>query len=84
MTDFAATNSADIAVAITPSDSTLIPETRGVYVGVGGNVVAFMINGAGVYAAVTFTNVPSGAILPIRCTRINSTSTTATNMVALY
>ena len=84
MTDFAQTNSADIAFAITPSDSTLIPETRGVYVGVGGNVVALMLNSAGAYAAVTFSNVPSGAILPIRCTRINSTSTTATNMVALY
>lgn len=84
MTDFAATNSADVAIAITPSDSDLMPETRGVYVGVGGDVVALMKGAAGTYTAVTFKNAPSGAILPIRCTRINSTNTTATNMLALY
>lgn len=84
MTDFAASNSADVAIAITPSDSTLMPETRGVYVGVGGDVVALMKGAAGTYAAVTFKNVPSGAVLPIRCTRINSTNTTASSLVALY
>ena len=84
MTDFAATYSAEIAVAITPDNSTLMPETRGIYVGVGGVVVALMRGASGAYAAVTFKNVPSGAVLPIRCTRINSTSTTATNMLALY
>jgi len=68
------------AVAITPHDSTdLSNTTRGVFVGVGGVVVA-VVNGA----AVTFTGAASGSILPIRCTRINSTSTTATNMVALW
>jgi hypothetical protein len=32
---------------------------------------------------VTFTAVAAGTLLPIRCSRVNSTATTATNMVAL-
>lgn len=74
------TDPASGAAAVTPSDSTnftVVP--RAIYVGVGGDVVA-VINGT----AITFKNVPTGALLPIVCTRINSTSTTATNMVALY
>lgn len=67
--------------AITPSDATdLTFVTRAVYVGTGGNVVA--VDAAG--TAVTFSNVPDGSILPIRASRINSTSTTATNLVALW
>jgi len=74
--------SSDDAEAITASDTVVFTKarvTRGVYVGVGGNVVA-LIGGS----AITFSNVPTGMILPISCTRINSTSTTATNMVALF
>lgn len=67
--------------AITPHDSTNFAYTvRGIYVGVAGNVVA--VNEAG--TAVTFTAVPAGTILPIYANRVNSTSTTATNMVGLY
>lgn len=70
------------AVAITPSDSVDISggqTTRGVYVGVGGTVVA-VIGGN----AITFVGVPTGTILPIRCVRVNSTNTTATTMIALF
>lgn len=74
-------NSAGDAVAVTPSDTVSLGETaRGLYVGGAGNVV--LITGAG--RAVTFTDVPAGTILPIRFTRVNSTSTTATNMVAMF
>jgi hypothetical protein len=69
--------------AITPSDTvsfTLDRVSRGIYVGVAGNVVAVMLDGS----VLTFVGVPAGAILPIQCTRINNTSTTATTMVALY
>jgi hypothetical protein len=69
--------------AVVPSDTVdfVRPNEviRGVYVGVTGNVVAVTEGGI----AVTFTAVPAGAILPIRCRRINATNTTATNMVAL-
>ena len=76
------TDPSRFAVAVTPSDSVDInggQTTRGLYVGVGGTVVA-VIGGT----AITFVGVPTGAILPIRCTRVNSTSTTATTMVALF
>lgn len=67
--------------AITPSDTVdLTFMARAIYVGTGGNLVA--VDDAG--TAVTFTNVPDGAIIPIRVSRINATSTTATNMVALW
>lgn len=67
--------------AITPSDATELGFlTRAVYVGTGGNVVA--VDAAG--TAVTFTAVVGGTILPIRVSRINSTNTTASNMVALW
>lgn len=68
------------AEAITPSNSVnLSGTTRGIYVGVTGDVTA-VINGN----AILFKAVPVGLILPIRATRVNSTGTTATNMVALY
>jgi hypothetical protein len=68
------------AAAITPSDTVnLKATTRGIYVGGAGDVVA-IIGGV----AVTFTAVPAGSVLPIAATRINSTATTATALVALW
>lgn len=70
------------AEVVTPSDTTtLAAVSRALYVGVAGNVSVQM---AGVGTAIVFTGVLAGTILPIRITRVNSTSTTATNMVALY
>lgn len=68
------------AAAVTPSDTVSFTETpRGIYVGGAGAVVALL---GGV--AITFLAVPAGTILPIKPTRINATSTTATGLVALY
>lgn len=67
------------AVAITPHDSTVIPTTRGIYVGVSGHVAVRMASGA----EVTFTNVPVG-FFPVQVDMVKSTSTTATTMLALY
>ena len=67
--------------AITPSDSVdLSNVARGLYVGGDGNVVV-VSKGA---AAITFTGVKAGTVLPLQFIRINSTSTTATGLVALY
>jgi hypothetical protein len=72
--------------AVTPSDTAdnlLLGNgkpPKGVYVGVGGDIVAVDWDGT----AVTFIGVVTGTILPIRPRRINATSTTATDMVALY
>lgn len=70
------------AAAIITSDSSLVSlpsATRGIYVGSSGNIVA-IIGGN----PVTFASVPAGTILPIQATRINSTGTTATQLVALF
>jgi hypothetical protein len=70
---------ASSAAAVTPSDTVDIAfVTRALYVGTSGTVVA-IIDGV----AVTFVGVAGGSILPIRCSRVNSTSTTASNIVAL-
>ena len=64
---------------VTPSNSVNLPApTRGLFVGVAGNISVEMNNGT-----VLFTNVPVG-ILPIQCTRVNQSNTTATTMVALW
>lgn len=72
----------DDYAAITPSDTVNFTQgpCRGIYVGVTGNVVCVDLDST----AVTFTAVPAGAVLPVRAIRVNSTSTTATNMVALF
>lgn len=67
------------AVAITPSDATIIPATRGIWVGVTGNVAVRMASGA----TATFTAAPVG-VLPIQVDKVLSTGTTATTMLALY
>lgn len=69
------------AVAITPSDSVdLTYATRGIYVGVGGNIALVMVSGA----VVTLIAVPQGVILPLRVKRINATNTAASSLVAIY
>jgi len=74
-------NSFEYAAAITTSDTvSLTGITRAVYVGGAGNITAIMSNGD----AVLFTAVPVGTVLPIRCTRINATATTATLLIAMY
>jgi hypothetical protein len=68
------------AEAIMPSDTiNLVTPARMVYVGGAGAVAAVMRSGA----VVTFAAVPVGTVLPIQVARINATSTTATNLVAL-
>jgi len=72
---------ADNAAAVTPSDSTDLAFTsRALYVGGAGNIVVTMAGGGDV----TFTAVPGGSILPVRVTRVKSTSTTATSIINLY
>lgn len=69
------------AVSVTPSDSTNLSfDARALYIGTGGNVVVVFPDNS----TVTFSNVPTGSILPVIAKRVNSTSTTATNIVALY
>lgn len=78
--DRASTAPARKAAAITTNDTTEITVTRGIYVGVTGDVVAILVDDT---SAVTFKAVPAGTILPIQA-RIVTTASTATNMLALY
>ena len=72
---------AEDASAVTTSDSTNLTNTaRALYVGTAGNIALVTVGGN----VITFTNVQSGTILPVRTTRVNATNTTATNIVALY
>lgn len=69
------------AVAVTKSDATILPATRGLYIGGTGDVAVIM---AGDTAAVTFSAAPVGVILPLQVTKVMSTNTTATLILALY
>jgi hypothetical protein len=75
-------NSAQSYAAVTPDNTTAFPggPCRGLYVGGAGNLVAVGLDDV----AVTFTAVAAGTVLPITAKRVNSTSTTATAIVALY
>lgn len=69
-------------VVVTPNDAADLTDgaTKGIYVGGAGNLRVITANGE----TVTITAVPVGSILPIVVTRVLSTSTTATNILALY
>ena len=71
---------AEFAAAVTPSDTVNFGQpTRALYIG-GAGTVAAIIDGS----AVSFVGLNAGTILPIRCSRVNTTGTTATSIVALY
>ena len=72
----------DSAVAVTPSDSSDVAGApyKALYVGVGGNV-ALDLNSGG--EAIVFKNLASGQILPVVFDRVDSTGTTATDLIAL-
>jgi len=53
---------------------------RALYVGGAGDIKLVTINGN----TITFTAVPAGTILPVGCTQIFSTGTTATNLVGMW
>lgn len=74
------TGTTEQAAAVTPSDDTdLAKVTRGLYVGVSGDVNCDV---GGV--TLVFTAMAAGIIHPISVTRVRATSTTATNIVAIY
>ena len=69
------------AVLVSPNDSTdLANVTRAVYVGTTGNMKVTMQDSG----TVLFTGIAAGTTLPIRVTRIWSTTTTASTILALW
>lgn len=69
------------AFAIVKSDSADFDvAVRGIYVGVTGDVAVVTVNNE----VVVFKAFPAGQIIPIMAKRVNSTNTSATDMVGLY
>lgn len=65
---------------VTPHDTNDLPETtRALYVGGAGNIALILASGQ----ALTFSNVPAGAFLPIRVSAVKSTGTNATQILGL-
>lgn len=80
--DTALVEPATLAVAITPDNSNdLVTVTRGIYVGVSGDLKVDMAGGS---SGITFTNLAAGVIHPIRARRIYATGTDATDILGLY
>jgi hypothetical protein len=67
-------------VAVTPSDSTVLAATRGLWVGTVGNVAVEFSDGS----TATLTAPALGVIHDLRVTKVLSTGTTAGSIVALY
>jgi hypothetical protein len=67
------------AAAVTKSDSTVLPTTRALWIGVTGDVVVTMAHGE---TPITFKNVPVG-VLPVQVTKVLA-ATTASEIVAMY
>lgn len=69
------------AVAIVPDNGVDLPSGPAVvYVGGAGDVVCHDLEGN----QVTFKGLQAGQTLPVRCSRVRATNTTATFLVALY
>lgn len=72
--------------AVTPSNSTNLPGgiAAALYIGVAGDVAIVGADDNNGEVVEVFKNVANGTILPVYCKRVNSTSTTATFIKALY
>jgi hypothetical protein len=71
------------AAAVTPSDSVnLTRETRGIYVGVSGDVKVIMADDG--TTTTTFVGLAAGVVHPLRVKRVYATLTTATSIVGVY
>lgn len=70
------------SVTVVPSDTVNFTTGRavGLYIGGAGNVS--LVDDSG--ATVVFTGLLVGTVYHFACTRVNATSTTATNIRALY
>lgn len=74
------TASARRAASVTLSDSTVIENTRALYIGTAGNLKVTLVEGGDV----TFVGLGSGTVLPVQAVKVWSTGSTASNVLALY
>ena len=71
---------AEKAVTVTPSDSSQLETTAGVYLGTSGDLAVTMKNGS----QVVFKSLAAGMIHPLSVTKVRATGTTATDIVVVY
>jgi hypothetical protein len=87
-TGYASLNQAISARAVTKSDATLLPGTRGLYVGDATPCNLALVfkadNATGAGVAVTVSNVQPGSLLPFQVAKVMSTNTTCSSVLALY
>jgi len=69
------------AADVTPHDTNLLDCDAAIYVGGAGDVTVYTVQGEG---PITFAGVPAGSILPVKVSRVMSTDTDATDMVAVW
>lgn len=70
------------AFVITPDDEEDLPYvTRGIYVGVAGDLAVTLVGDS---APVTFANLAAGVIHPLRVKQVHETGTDAENIVGVY
>ena len=80
------------SVSALPNNNVSFAATRGIYVGVGGDInVQFAIRVSpdgdaanAVNVTQVFTNFPTGQILPVRVNKIFEANTTANGLVLVY
>lgn len=78
---YSSTHPAHGGFSITPDDSDELTRiTRGIYVGVAGDVKVDFANGD----TVTFTDLAAGVIHAIAVRKVYSTGTAATNIVGIF
>jgi hypothetical protein len=73
------TRPAEEPVAITPNDSTVFPATRGVYVGITGDLHVTLSSGVDA----VFVGLAAGLVHPLSVIRVYATSTTADSILGL-
>lgn len=67
--------------AVTPHDTNeLAYDSRAIYIGGTGDLAVEFQGGE----SVIFSGCPAGLLLPIRCTKVKATGTTATLIVAIW
>jgi hypothetical protein len=78
-------NQASQFVADTPSDTTILVPTRGLFIGNSTACNIAVVGAQGISpSAVTLSNVNAGQILPFSVVKVMATNTTCTGIVLLY
>ena len=67
--------------AVTPSNTTILPIFRALWVGVGGSVSIIEADGT---TTTDYAGVPNGYLLPVQGVGVRTTGTSASSIVALY